>query len=227
MGRKAGVTAEQTRAELLAAAARVFSLKGYDGASIADITSEAGLTSGAVYAHYRSKAELFVAVLEAHGQRQYLELLGNQEVDNVADFLTMAGSSYDSRRPAEAALVLEAIVASVATRRSVSSSARGCAPTRRCSRPRSMPGKRRGCWTTASAETISRLATMLAFGSFLTAMLDVSRPDHDDWNSVTDLDWDTDVDPETAREHVTATRTYHPDRQAAARGRWFAAPNVG
>ena len=112
MGRKAGVTAEQTRSELLAAAARVFSLKGYDGASIADITNEAGLTSGAVYADYRSKAELFVAMLQAHGQRQYLDLLGNQEIDDVADFLTIAGSSYDSRRPAEAALVLEAIVAS-------------------------------------------------------------------------------------------------------------------
>ena len=182
MGRKAGVTAEQTRSELLAAAARVFSLKGYDGASIADITNEAGLTSGAVYAHYRSKAELFVAMLQAHGQRQYLDLLGNQEIDDVADFLTIAGSSYDSRRPAEAALVLEAIVAS---RRDpevaelVSSWLRSnealLAATIRAGQESGVLDDR------VQAETISRLATMLAFGSFLTAMLDVSRPDHDDW----------------------------------------------
>ncbi|MBV9936435.1 MAG: hypothetical protein JO367_19235, partial [Actinobacteria bacterium] len=30
-------------------------------------------------------------------------------------------------------------------------------------------------------ETISRLATMLALGSFLTAALDVDKLDHDDW----------------------------------------------
>jgi AcrR family transcriptional regulator len=52
MGRKAGVTVEQTRTDLLAAAARVFARKGYDGASIADICAEAGLSTGPVYAHY-------------------------------------------------------------------------------------------------------------------------------------------------------------------------------
>src|SRR6476469_6581166 len=112
MGRKAGVTAEQTRSELLAAAARVFALKGYDGASIADICVEAGLSTGPVYANYRSKAELFVAVLEAHGHRQYRKMLGEQASGDVADFLSMAGSTYDRRKPDDAALVIEAIVAS-------------------------------------------------------------------------------------------------------------------
>src|SRR3954467_8831129 len=126
MGRKAGGTAEQTRSELLEAAARVFALKGYDGASIADICSEAGLSTGPVYAHYGSKAELFVAVLEAHGpqpfreligrgapgQQQFGGLIGSGAIDNVAAFLVAAGSRYDRRKPSEAALVVEAMVAS-------------------------------------------------------------------------------------------------------------------
>src|SRR3954470_20511077 len=109
MGRKAGVTAEQTRSELLAAAARVFALKGYDGASIADICAEAGLSTGPVYAHYGSKAELFVAVLEAHGRQQYRRLLGDDSGADVADFLTAVGSTYDQRQPGQAALIVEAL----------------------------------------------------------------------------------------------------------------------
>ena len=76
MGRKTGVTPAQTRAELVEAAARVFGLKGYDGASIADITDEAGLSLGSVYTHFQSKAELFVAVVREYGRQDYLDLIG-------------------------------------------------------------------------------------------------------------------------------------------------------
>ena len=37
MGRRAGVTAEQTRDQLVRAAAKVFARSGYEGATIADI----------------------------------------------------------------------------------------------------------------------------------------------------------------------------------------------
>src|SRR3954469_7955623 len=111
MGRKAGVSAVQTRTELLAAAARVFALKGYDGASIADICAEAGLSTGPVYAHYGSKAELFVAALQIHGHRQCRQMLGAQAAGDIAEYLTAAGSDFDRRQPDDAALLVEAIVA--------------------------------------------------------------------------------------------------------------------
>ena len=69
MGRIAGVTAEETRERLLETAAAVFARLGYEKASIAEISSEAGLSSGAIYAHYSSKAELFVATLRTHAVR--------------------------------------------------------------------------------------------------------------------------------------------------------------
>ena len=77
MGRKAGVTAEETRSELLKAAARVFALKGYDGASISDIKAEANLSAGASYTHYAGKAELFVAVVREHGEAEFRNLVGD------------------------------------------------------------------------------------------------------------------------------------------------------
>ena len=183
MGRKAGVTAEQTRAELLSAAARVFALKGYDGASIADICAEAGMSTGPVYAHYGSKAELFVAVLEAHGQRQFRALLGSGEVTDVPGFLAMAGSTYDQRPPADATLVIEAIVAAkrdpeVAALVSswlTSGEELLAATIKQAQDAGVLDG-------TMRPEAISRLATMLALGSFLTAALDVDALDHEDWS---------------------------------------------
>ena len=109
MGRRAGVTAEQTRSTLLSAAADIFAAKGYDGASISDICTAASLTSGALYTHYSSKAELFVAVLEAHGQRQFQDLVSG--AGDVASFLATAGAAY-GRRQTDSSLMIEAIVAS-------------------------------------------------------------------------------------------------------------------
>lgn len=53
-----------TRARLLAAAAETFSERGYTGAGIDAIASRAGVTSGALYKHFASKAELLLAVVE-------------------------------------------------------------------------------------------------------------------------------------------------------------------
>jgi len=187
VGRKAGVSAEQTRSELLAAAARVFASKGYDGASIADICAEAGLSTGPVYAHYGSKADLFVAVLEAHGQQQYRRMLGEQADGDVANFLSKVGSTYDRRRPDEAALVVEAIVASkrdpevadVVRSWLHSSEELLAASIKEAQASRALDDR-------IQPETISRLATMLALGSFLTAALDANALDHDDWTRLID-----------------------------------------
>ena len=187
MGRKAGVSAEQTRTELLAAAARVFASKGYDGASIADICAEAGLSTGPVYAHYGSKADLFVAVLEAHGQQQYRRMLGEQADGDVAGFLAKVGSTYDRRRPDEAALVVEAIVASkrdpevagVVRSWLHSSEELLAASIKQAQASRDLDDR-------IQPETISRLATMLALGSFLTAALEARDTDHDDWTRLID-----------------------------------------
>ena len=52
--------AERTRADLLAAARRVFAEKGYEGASVGDVAAAAGYTKGAVYANFGSKEDLFL-----------------------------------------------------------------------------------------------------------------------------------------------------------------------
>lgn len=69
---------EQTRAQLIEAALRVFLRRGFHGASLDEIADEAGYTTGAVYSNFKGKDDLFLAVLDAEARRRlphHVELL--------------------------------------------------------------------------------------------------------------------------------------------------------
>ena len=55
-----------TRQQLLAAAATVFARRGYHAASVEEVASEAGYSTGAVYHHFQGKEDLFLALFEEH-----------------------------------------------------------------------------------------------------------------------------------------------------------------
>jgi AcrR family transcriptional regulator len=55
---------EQTMEALVAEGRRLFTLKGYGAVGLAEIVRGAGVTKGALYHHFDSKAGLFRAVLE-------------------------------------------------------------------------------------------------------------------------------------------------------------------
>lgn len=57
--------AERNRALVLDAARRVFLARGYHGATLEQIAEEAGFSKGVVYSQFHSKADLFLALLEA------------------------------------------------------------------------------------------------------------------------------------------------------------------
>jgi AcrR family transcriptional regulator len=62
---------EMTRRHLLDAAAIVFARDGFHGASLDDVAATAGFTKGAVYSNFKSKDDLFLAVLEDHMNREH------------------------------------------------------------------------------------------------------------------------------------------------------------
>src|SRR4051812_17594119 len=55
--------AAKTRARLLDAALAVFLDKGYDGASLGEVTKKADLGTGTLYLHFRDKRGLYEAVV--------------------------------------------------------------------------------------------------------------------------------------------------------------------
>jgi len=64
MARRTKEEALETREQLLDAAERVFLERGVGHASLAEVADAAGVTRGAVYHHFDSKAELFEAMVE-------------------------------------------------------------------------------------------------------------------------------------------------------------------
>ena len=57
---------EKTRGCLVEAAAKVFTRRGYDKASLDEVAEEAGFTKGAVYSNFKGKEDLFLATIDAH-----------------------------------------------------------------------------------------------------------------------------------------------------------------
>ena len=64
----------QTREYLIAAAAQVFAERGFHGATLDEVAAVAGFTKGAVYSNFKSKDELFLALLESRFQSSMTSL---------------------------------------------------------------------------------------------------------------------------------------------------------
>lgn len=111
MGRVAGVTAAETRERLLRAAAEAFAEHGYDGTRVADIAAAAGVSNGALYAHFGSKAELIVAALRTHGRRVLSDLVAAEPDRPITDLLLTVGRRLPRRRDPSGYLIVEALVA--------------------------------------------------------------------------------------------------------------------
>lgn len=56
---------QQTRQKVLAAARRLFAEQGYEGATIRDIAAAAGMSTGAVFANFTDKSDLFREIMTA------------------------------------------------------------------------------------------------------------------------------------------------------------------
>ncbi|TRB29803.1 TetR family transcriptional regulator [Agrobacterium fabrum] len=63
--RRTKAEAEETRQAILAAAERVFFKKGVANSSLDEVAAAAGVTRGAIYWHFSSKADLFIGLYES------------------------------------------------------------------------------------------------------------------------------------------------------------------
>ena len=108
---------QQTAANILAAAERGFRLGGYGGVGVDGLAQEAGVTSGAFYKHFPSKAAAFEAAINA-GMERYANnverlraefgdkwlaalidyYLSRQHRENIAEGCVVAGLSTEVSR---------------------------------------------------------------------------------------------------------------------------------
>jgi AcrR family transcriptional regulator len=72
---------KETRELLLNAAKTIFIRDGYEGADLNDIAELAGRTKGAIYGHFKSKEDIFLALVVEH-RREYRASLGHLLTDD-------------------------------------------------------------------------------------------------------------------------------------------------
>lgn len=84
---------EHTRSLLLDAAEEVFAEKGFTSATLDDIAHAAGYTKGAIYKHFATKEDLFLAVSDRYWRRYFdnfaevmstSKQIGPRELDEIA-----------------------------------------------------------------------------------------------------------------------------------------------
>ncbi len=86
---------ETTRAELIAAARRLFIEKGYAETATPDIVATAGLTRGALYHHFPDKKALFQAVVEREAEAVEQEIEdASPETLGTRDALVKGGEAF-------------------------------------------------------------------------------------------------------------------------------------
>jgi AcrR family transcriptional regulator len=185
MGRIAGVAPEETRARLVDAAVEVFAERGYEGARVTDIARRAGLSSGAIYAHYTSKAELLVDAIRARGTDEVNRLLtpdGDSRTP-LSDVLIHLGEALEHRDETQTSLLLEAMAAS---RRDAELTE--VLSTGLWSREALIAGvtrhsqRRDDIADDIAPEALARFCTMVALGALVARIVDMPRIDPSDWS---------------------------------------------
>jgi AcrR family transcriptional regulator len=83
------VRTKETRDLLLRAAETIFVRDGYEGAELGEIAALAGRTKGAIYAHFKNKEDLFIALfaerMTFHANRMYERLAGSTSPEQNLD----------------------------------------------------------------------------------------------------------------------------------------------
>ncbi|HWU81712.1 MAG TPA: TetR/AcrR family transcriptional regulator [Caulobacter sp.] len=87
---------QRTRERVLAAARRLFSERGYEGATIRDIAQAAGMSTGAVFASFADKSELFEEILTADYEVIYAQMTQASRTAKTIDeaLLGLFGVAY-------------------------------------------------------------------------------------------------------------------------------------
>lgn len=92
---------EQTRRKVMDAARSLFGEKGYEGATIRDIATAAGMSTGAVFANFADKADLFRQIVR-EGVSEVLDDMAaaaaKPDVDNALTDVFMRGYAFNQSR---------------------------------------------------------------------------------------------------------------------------------
>ncbi|WP_087023989.1 TetR/AcrR family transcriptional regulator [Thaumasiovibrio subtropicus] len=91
---------ERSRLQILQSAGELFTAKGFDSVSIADVMTHAGMTHGAFYAHFKSKKALYVEALPFAAQRSFSNHQRDEQRTQQALASYLSEAHVEGRSPA-------------------------------------------------------------------------------------------------------------------------------
>lgn len=173
-----------TRQRLVDAAIAVFREEGYERARVQDIARRAGLTTGAIYANYRGKADLLLDAIAAASAAELDGILHDAEALPARTLIESLGARVPFR-PDRRPLLLDAAVA--AQRDPELAELLRDRLEARQQRFRRLLERARadgGLDPALDLDTVTRFCTTLALGSVVTRALALAPPDHAAWEAL-------------------------------------------
>jgi len=174
-----------TRDRLVAAALEVFVEQGYEGARVHDIARAAGLTTGAIYANYRDKAELLFDAIASRAGAEVDALLERASGTEARELLEVLGGALLHRETNGPPLLLDALVAA---RRDDDLGellrARIAGRERHLAELVERAKADGGIDPDVDTDALTRFCIVLALGALAVRTLGLTPPDRDDWQAL-------------------------------------------
>lgn len=187
MPRRTGISSEDTRQQLLDATLRVLLARGYAGTRVSEIAKEAGVTSGAIYNHFSSKAELLSAAINEQAPDAIAQLLASGDGTAVVDAFRAAAALLPEHAQTVGSLVAELVALSTRDQE-VAALVRPQFEARETATADAIRlGQEGGAVDpTLDAEVLARLTTVVALGSLVAGALGLKTLDATAWQHAVD-----------------------------------------
>jgi AcrR family transcriptional regulator len=106
--------ADRRRRQIMDAAIACFRRRGFHQATMQEICAEAGISAGALYRYFASKAEIIAAIVEQHRGEGHSAFLRAAEEQGLIDALcVVAGDFFGKLHEGDSALIADIIAESI------------------------------------------------------------------------------------------------------------------
>jgi AcrR family transcriptional regulator len=181
-------TRANSRAALLEAAFEEFSSKGYEAATVAGIAERAGVTTGALYAHFRGKLDLLLATVGLTPAEEVVDSIAAMAALPWSEASRIMSEGMATPPDRRTQLLLDVIVASRRDPRVAQILHRGLETYLGAMKRANDTGVALGFIDPAlRTGDLARLFALLTFGRMVFAALDESPPSDEAFRRFTDL----------------------------------------
>lgn len=185
MSRRAGIDPAETRRMLLDATLEVLREQGVRGLRVSEVAKRSGLSTGAIYSQFSSKADLLVAAVRENAPAVIAEHVSSGAHSSVLELFDEVGRSLPARGTELGPLLLDMIasgifeegIAELVSEPFVASEQVTVAAIRHAQADGEID-------SALDAEALGRFLSMLSLGALVIGALDFSPVDTEAWEQI-------------------------------------------